>query len=259
MESYRPSLEIYQIPALQDNYAFILHEPSSQKTAAIDTPDPQVILDFLSQKKWKLDYILNTHQHLDHVGGNLTLKKKYNCQILGSKYDADRNRIPGLDTALNDKEVFYFGKIKVQVLFVPGHTLGMINYYLDNLLFTGDCLFSIGCGRLFEGSPQEMWESLQKLRRLPDTTKIYCAHEYTEKNIRFALTLQPQNQALLNYYQKVKKLRSQNKPTIPTTIKLEKSLNPFLRADKDNFARIDPSLSPLEKFTQIRKLRSLYF
>lgn len=256
MGSYKSSVEIYQIPALEDNYAFILHEPSSQKTAAIDTPDAQIILDFLSQKKWKLDYIFNTHQHFDHIGGNLTLKKKYNCQILGSKYDA--HRIPGLDRALNDGEIFYFGKIKVQVLFVPGHTLGMINYYLDNALFTGDCLFSIGCGRLFEGSPQEMWESLQKLRRLPNTTKIYCAHEYTEKNIRFALTLQPQNQALLNYYQKVKKLRSQNKPTIPTTIKLEKSLNPFLRVDKDNFAGIDSSLSPLEKFTQIRKLRSLY-
>ena len=261
MESNKSSIEVYQIPALEDNYAFILREPLLKKTAAIDTPDAQVIIDFLLQKKWKLDYILNTHHHFDHVGGNLALKNKYNCQILGSKYDADKKRIPGLDVALDDGEIFYFGKIKMQALFVPGHTLGMINYYcpLDHLLFTGDCLFSIGCGRLFEGTPQMMWKSLQRLRELPDITKVYFAHEYTEKNIRFALTLQTQNnQKLLSYYQKVKNLRSQNKPTIPSTIGLEKELNLFLRADQDDFAGIDSSLSSLQKFTQIRKLRSLF-
>ena len=251
-------LEVYQIPALQDNYAFILHESSLKKTATIDTPDAQVILDFLNQKNWKLDYIFNTHHHFDHVGGNLTLKKEYNCQILGSQYDADRNYIPGLDIALNDEDVFDFGKLQAHILFVPGHTLGMINYYfpLENILFTGDCLFSLGCGRLLEGSPQMMWESLQNLRSLPDKTKVYCAHEYTEKNTQFALTLQPDNKDILEHYEEIKTLRSQDKPTVPTTMSLEKRLNPFLRADKDNFVGIDASLSALQKFTRIRALRS---
>ena len=152
-------LEVYQIPALQDNYAFILHESSLKKTATVDTPDGQVISEFLKQKNWKLDYIFNTHHHFDHVGGNLILKEKYNCQILGSQYDANRNCIPGLDIALNDGDVFDFGRLQMQVLFVPGHTLGMINYYfpLEKILFTGDCLFSLGCGRLLEGSPQMMF------------------------------------------------------------------------------------------------------
>lgn len=253
-------LEVYQIPALQDNYAFVLHEPSLKKTATVDTPDAQMILDFLEQKNWKLDYIFNTHHHFDHVGGNLTLKEEYDCQILGSQCDADRNYIPGLDIALNDGDVFDFGKLQAHILFVPGHTLGMINYYFpsENMLFTGDCLFSLGCGRLFEGSPQMMWESLQKLRRLPEQTKVYCAHEYTEKNTQFALTLQPDNENLLAHYEKVKKLRSQNKPTVPTCIELEKKLNPFLRVDKDDFVGMDTSLSVLQKFTQIRNLRSSF-
>ena len=253
-------LEVYQIPVLQDNYAFILHEPSLKKTATVDTPDAQVILNFLKQKNWKLDYIFNTHHHFDHVGGNLTLKKEYNCQVVGSQYDADRKYIPGLDVALNDKDVFDFGKLQAHILFVPGHTLGMINYCFpsEKILFTGDCLFSLGCGRLFEGSPQMMWESLQKLRELPYETKVYCAHEYTEKNTQFALTLQPDNKDILEHYEKIKTLRSQDKPTVPTIMNLEKKLNPFLRADKDNFVGIDPSLSALQKFTQIRELRSSF-
>ncbi len=253
-------LEVYQIPALQDNYAFILHEPSLKKTATVDTPDAQVILDFLKQKNWELDYIFNTHHHFDHVGGNLMLKEKYNCQILGSQYDANRNYIPGLDIALDDGDVFHFGKLQIQILFVPGHTLGMINYYfpLENILFTGDCLFSLGCGRLFEGSPKMMWGSLKKLRELPDVTRVYCAHEYTEKNTQFALTLQPDNKNLLEHYEKIKSLRSQNKPTVPTIMNLEKELNPFLRADKDDFVGMETSLSALQKFTQIRGLRSKF-
>lgn len=253
-------MEVYQIPALQDNYAFILHEPCSQKTAVVDTPDATVIRNFLKQKQWHLDYILNTHHHFDHVDGNLTLKNHYTCQILGSKHDACQNRIPGLDRALDEEDTFDFGRVQAHILFVPGHTLGMINYYFpkQHLLFTGDCLFSIGCGRLFEGTPQMMWKSLQKLRNLPDKTKVYCAHEYTEKNIQFALTLQPQNKGLLDYYQKVKSLRKTDQATVPTTIGFEKQLNPFLRVDQDEFAGIDKDLSAVEVFTHIRQLRSLF-
>ena len=225
-------MEVYQIPALQDNYALILHDPLLKKTAAIDTPDTQVIIDFLLKKDWHLDYIFNTHHHADHIGGNLTLKKKYCCQILGSQYDSDQGRIPGLDIALKANDTFEFGKTSVQVFFVPGHTLGMINYYIpsENLLFTGDCLFSLGCGRLFEGTPQMMWESLKKLRKLPDQTKVYAAHEYTEKNMQFALTLQPQKSELLNYYQKIKFMRSQNQPTLPTTIEQEKKTQSLFKS-----------------------------
>lgn len=252
-------LEVYQIPALTDNYAFVLHEPVAQKTAVIDSPDAKVIIDFLDQHNFHLDYIFNTHHHFDHVGGNIELKNKYQCKILGSEYDAQR--IPGLDQSFKDKDVFPFGKTQAHILFVPGHTLGMINYYFpfENLLFTGDCLFSIGCGRLFEGTPAMMWQSLQKLRQLPDNTKTYFAHEYTEKNIRFALTLQPHNQSLLTYQQKVQQLRIQNKSTVPTTIGLERKLNPFLRVDKDEFIGLKRPFSPLEAFTYIRKKRSAFF
>ena len=251
-------LEVYQIPVLADNYAFILHEPDARKTAIVDSPDAKVISDFLESKGFHLDYIFNTHHHFDHVGGNLTLKDKYQCQILGS--DDDAHRLPGLDIALKDKDVFAFGRSQFEVLFVPGHTLGMINYYfpVEQLLFTGDCLFSLGCGRLFEGTPLMMWKSLQRLRALPEDTKVYCAHEYTEKNMQFALTLQPQNPSLLNYSEKIKQLRSQDQPTVPTTIGLEKRLNPFLRVDQDEFKGVKQNLSPLEKFTQIRKQRSLF-
>ena len=223
------ALRIEQIPCLQDNYGYLIHDPVAGLTATIDTPDAAAIEQALTKHGWRLDYILNTHHHFDHAGGNLALKARTGCVIVGSRNDAAR--IPGIDVLVGEGDTFDFGKHRARILETPGHTIGHICYVFDEdkAAFVGDTLFSMGCGRLFEGTPEQMWTSLQKLMGLPDDTRVYCAHEYTQSNGRFAVTMEPQNTALAARLQEVATLRAAGRPTVPSTIGVEKATNPFLR------------------------------
>lgn len=223
------ALTVHQFPCLGDNYGYLIHDEENDLTAAIDTPEASKIEETLKEKGWKLTHILNTHHHFDHAGGNEELKRKWGCVIVGSKSDAAR--IPGIDEQVGDGDIYTFGNHKAKVLDVSGHTQGHIAYYFeaDRILFSGDALFALGCGRLFEGSPEQMWTSLQKLIALPDDTTVYCAHEYTQSNARFALTVEPQNSELQARAKVIDDLRSANKPTVPSNLGVEKRTNPFLR------------------------------
>lgn len=222
-------LEVHQFPCLSDNYGYLIHDSENDLTAAIDTPEVDPINRALEEKGWKLTHILNTHHHFDHSGGNEALKNQWNCTIVGAKRDAAR--IPGIDVEVDDGDTFQFGNHSAQVFDVSGHTIGHIAYYFADaaMLFCGDALFALGCGRLFEGTPEQMWTSLTKLRELPDETAVYCAHEYTQSNARFAVTVEPQNEALMARSKEIDDLRAAGKPTVPSTIGLEKATNPFLR------------------------------
>ena len=223
------ALQIHQFPCLHDNYGYLLHDPDSGLTATVDTPDAAAIERALAERSWRLDYILNTHHHRDHAGGNLALKAQTGCVIVGARSDAAR--IPGIDVLVAEGETFALGTHKARIIETSGHTIGHICYVFDadHAAFVGDTLFSLGCGRLFEGTPAQMWDSLQKLMRLPDDTRVYCAHEYTQGNGRFALTLEPRNAALTARMREVDTRRAAQLPTIPSTIGLEKATNPFLR------------------------------
>lgn len=253
-------LEIIQIPALNDNYNYLLHDRATGKTAAVDPSEAEPTRRALEQRGWGLDIILNTHHHGDHVGGNLALQQQYGCAIYG--YAADAARIPGITRRLDDEETITVGESVAQVLFVPGHTRGHIAYYFadDGALFCGDTLFGMGCGRLFEGTPQQMHASLRRLQALPEGTLVYCAHEYTEANGRFALTLEPQNPHLQQRMVEVRALRRQGRPTVPSTLAEEKRTNPFLREDSPEIRRVlamedAPSASV---FAEIRRRKDVF-
>jgi hydroxyacylglutathione hydrolase len=222
-------LQIAQFPCLNDNYGYLVHDPLTGLTASIDSPDADRILTEASQRGWTLTHIFNTHHHADHAGGNLKLKQSTGCEIVGPR--ADAARIPGIDTGVGDGDTVSFGDWRVEVFETPGHTTGHIVYHIPDAraAFVGDTLFAMGCGRLFEGSPDQMWRSLQKILSWPDDTKIYCAHEYTLANAEFALTVEPENMALVGRAREVAQLRRQGKPTIPTLLGIEKQTNPFLR------------------------------
>ncbi|WP_338040431.1 hydroxyacylglutathione hydrolase [Methylocucumis oryzae] len=226
------SVSVKILPVLNDNYVYLVHDEESGVTAVIDPALAEPVLVELAQQQWRLDYVLNTHHHSDHVGGNLVLKQQTGCAIVG--YQDDAHRIPGISIQVTEGSTVPFGRYTIHVLTTPGHTSGHIVYYLPeaDLLFCGDTLFVMGCGRLFEGSAEQLWSSLQKLRALPPQTRVYCAHEYTETNARFALSLEPDNRLLQQRYAEIKRLRAQQQPTIPSTIAEERATNPFLRADQ---------------------------
>ena len=189
-------LEIFQIPVLNDNYIYLIIDAKSGKTACVDPALHDPVIEKLEELDKKLDFILNTHHHNDHVGANLQLQKKYKCEIVGN--EKDKARIPGISIFVNEGDTFKLGDSKCRVIEVSGHTLGHICYYFskESLIFCGDTLFSFGCGRLFEGTPDVMVESLLKIRSLPNNTKVYCAHEYTEQNLRWASSLYPEDQRI---------------------------------------------------------------
>lgn len=223
-------LDIHMFPCFWDNYGFLIHSPVTGETACIDTPEPDKIILALEGKDWQLSEIWNTHHHPDHAGGNMELKNLYGAKVRGC--GADKSRIPGLDIELSDGDSFMFAGHKVHIMETPGHTIGHIIYYIPTMktAFVGDTVFALGCGRLFEGTPEQMYESIGKIAALPDDTKLYCAHEYTLSNGKFALTVEPDNQDLINYMEEAKARRDQNLPTVPTSVAAEKKANPFFRA-----------------------------
>lgn len=220
---------VFQLKALDDNYVYVLRDEATELTAVIDPSVSAPVFSFLKEKKWRLDYILNTHHHWDHVGGNLELQKTYDCEVVG--YEGDKARLPGVTQTLKDGEIFRLGKSEAKVIFIPGHTTGHIAYYFEKekALFPGDTLFSLGCGRLFEGTYEQMFHSLSLLKKLPDDTKVYCAHEYTLTNARFLQEIEPSEANNKNYATLKGKLENVGS-TIPSTLEFEKRYNPYMRA-----------------------------
>lgn len=223
-------LEFHQFPCLDDNYGVLVHDAEAGVTASIDAPEADAVRDALVEKGWKLTHILTTHHHNDHTAGNLELKAETGCIVVGPKGEAAR--IPGLDRAVGEGDNFPLGTAQVHVLETPGHTAGHISYWIPAhaTVFVGDTLFSLGCGRVFEGTYEMMWASLSKLRRLPAATRIYCGHEYTVSNGRFGLTIEPGNEALVARVAEAEALRATGQPTLPTRLDRELETNVFLRA-----------------------------
>ena len=221
-------LDVHQFPCLNDNYGFLVRDRATGLTATIDTPDADAILGELKKTAWTLAFVLNTHWHPDHAGGNAALKDATGCQIVGP---AEVRRIAPLDRELVEGDVVEMGQTRFSVIGTGGHTLGHIAYYDadDAVAFVGDTLFALGCGRMFEGDSAMMWGSLSKLAALPDETRVYCAHEYTASNARFALSVDD-DPALAERARAVFAARERGEPTVPTSIGLEKATNPFLRA-----------------------------
>ena len=247
---------ITPIPCLTDNYAYIIYDKNSKTTGVVDPSEAEPIIAFLKKEKLKLNYIFNTHHHFDHIGGNIELKKIYNAKILG--FDGDKHRIPGIDIAVKDKETWSFGNSTVKIFHIPGHTLGHICFFFEKekILFTGDTLFSLGCGRIFEGDHKQMLNSLNKIKKLPRDTQIYCGHEYTYKNAEFCMKYDIDNIDLKKKFEEIKKLRSKNLPTIPSSLEKELKSNIFLRCDQNDL-KIKLNMKNEEDFKVFRKVRDL--
>ena len=233
------TLDIVAVPAFADNYLWLVHDADSGETAVVDPGDPAPVLAEAARRGWTITKILNTHWHADHTGGNLAIKEATGAEIWGPA--GENGRVPGLDHALKDGDEISIGRHGASVWEVPGHTLGHIAYIFsdDRVAFVGDTLFAMGCGRLFEGSPEQMYRSLERLAELPDETRLYCAHEYTLANARFAAHAFPQNKEIAERLRHVEQERSEARPTVPTTVALERATNPFLLArDVDHFAEL---------------------
>jgi len=224
-------LEVHQFPCLSDNYGFLLHDPASGETACIDTPDADVYLREAAAKGWQITHIWNTHWHPDHAGGNEAIKAATGCTVIAPAAEAEK--IAGIDRTVSHGDIVSLGEYEAQVIDVGGHTLGHIAYHLPaaGIAFVGDSVFALGCGRMFEGTPPQFWESLSRIKALPPETLLYCAHEYTASNAKFALHADPDNKALQDYAGAVEVARAADKPTVPTTVARELAANPFLRAD----------------------------
>jgi len=249
-------MQITPIPCLTDNYAYIITDKNSKTVGVIDPSEASPIISFLNKKKLKINYILNTHHHFDHIGGNIELKKLYNAKVVG--FFGDKHRIPGIDIALKNDEKWNFGNSIVKIMHIPGHTLGHICFFFEKekIAFTGDTLFSLGCGRIFEGDHKQMLLSLNKLKNLPKDTKIYCGHEYTYKNAEFCMTHDNENAELIKYFDKIKKLRLNNLPTIPSRLEDELKSNIFLRCDQNDL-KIKLNMENIEDLKVFKKLREL--
>lgn len=227
--------DIYQFPYGSDNYCVLVHDSVSGEAICIDAGEHQAVLDALKHTGWSLSAIWLTHHHGDHIAGVPTLKQQTGCKVYGPA------GIDTVDHVLSDGDTFAFGAQSIQVIHTPGHTLDMLNYYLpsDGIVFTGDTLFVGGCGRLFEGTAEQMFESFRKLDALPEDTTIYCAHEYTTANLAFATAQSPDDTFLSEFAEQMKAKRRADEPTVPSTLKVERLINPFLRAkDAQEFARL---------------------
>ena len=223
-------MRVEVIPCLQDNYSYLIIDKINNTACVIDPSESKPIINFLEKENINLKYILNTHHHFDHVGGNKDLKKKYNSIVIGYKDDA--NRIPGVDILLEDNQIWKANNFEAKIMHIPGHTTGHISFHFfkDKLIFTGDTLFSLGCGKIFEGTYQDMFRSLNKIKKLSQDTKIYCGHEYTLKNSMFCKKYEENNKNLKKKIIEIKHKVEKNLPTIPSTLKEELTYNIFLRA-----------------------------
>ena len=246
--------EFRLIPCLTDNYAVLLHDPAQGATALIDAPETAPIGAALSATGWRVTDILITHHHGDHTSGIVELKQRHGCRVIAPLKEA--MRIPQVDITVREGDAVAVGTITGRVLETPGHTSGHIAYWFESaaVVFVGDTLFSVGCGRVLEGTAELMWHSLRKLRELPKATAVYCGHEYTAANVRFALTIEPHNAALQARAEEVARLRRDDRPTIPSTMGMEQATNPFLRADTPEIARaVDLSGAPaVQVFAKLR-------
>lgn len=248
------ALEFHQFPYLSDNYGVLVHSAETEETACVDAGDADAALAALEETGWKLSHIFITHHHADHTAGLTALKKATSANVIGPAVES--TPITGIDQRVGDGDSFSFAGTQVQVLHTPGHTLDMINFFIpsEGVLFAGDTLFTMGCGKLFEGDAPTMWESLNKIMRLPGDTVVYCSHEYTLENAEFAIQVDPDNKELQQRIEKAKALRTQNKPTVPSTLAEELATNPFLRAGdpaiKKRLALSDDS--DLATFTELR-------
>lgn len=252
------SLTVTLVPCLKDNYAYLLADRDAGLCAVVDPSEPGPVKAALAKSGLKLTHILNTHHHWDHTGGNEALKAEFGAKVIGPA--KDRDRIPGIDEGVSEDGGWTFGPHRARILEVPAHTKGAITFVFGDIAFTGDTLFAMGCGRLFEGDPPMMWNSLSKLMTLSDDTRIYCGHEYTLGNGRFALTLEPGNADLKARMKDVEAARARNEPTVPSTMGLEKKTNPFLRP---NFPELRRSLgmenaSDAEVFAETRKRKDSF-
>jgi len=247
---------VHQIPALNDNYIYLIEAIDSQFLAVVDPADASVVNQACATLGKPLTHILNTHHHWDHTDGNKALKQRWNCMVVGAAHDAER--IPCIDIHVSESTQPKLDGLNIQVLDVSGHTLGHIAYVIDDALFCGDTLFGAGCGRLFEGVPVQMWQSLQKLAALPNDTQVYCAHEYTLPNLRFARDVDVGNKELESRIHRDTQTRMKKQPTIPSSIGLEKATNPFLRPLDDIFVHTYAKAqhigaNALDVFTHLRQ------
>ena len=253
-------LDINIISCLQDNYSYVIRDSSADIVGIIDPSEFQPIDNFIKKNFNKIDFILNTHHHFDHTGGNLELKKKYNCKIVGSL--KDEIRIPGIDVKLKDDDIFKFGNIDFKIIHVPGHTSGHICFYSDKekIIFTGDTLFSLGCGRIFEGTYSQMLISLDKIKNLPKLTNIYCGHEYTKKNLDFCSQIEFDNRFLEEKRRWVNLRISKKEATLPVTIEEELNTNIFLRCDVPSVKKSlgMENSSRVEIFKKLRDLKDSF-
>ena len=250
-------MEIKIVKCLKDNYSYLVFDEITLASVVIDPSEAEPIINEIEKNKLELKYIFNTHHHYDHVGGNKKLKEKYNCQIIG--FEKDKNRIPEIDIPLKDKQKWKSELFECSILHIPGHTSGHICIYINelNALFTGDTLFSLGCGRIFEGTYEEMYKSLSKLKNFPLNTRIYCGHEYTKKNSDFCLSIDSKNSKLINKINKINKNIQNEKPTIPSTLEDELECNIFLRSEN---MEIQKQLGinkddPIKTFAKLRDLK----
>jgi len=251
-------IHIRQFPVLDDNYALLIHDDVSGETATIDTPDAEAILAAAEKEGWQLTQIWNTHWHPDHAGGNAAIKAKTGATVIGPQEVERIGQAP--DIVVDDGAVVTLGAHRARVLNVGGHTLGHIAYVFDaeKVGFVGDALFSLGCGRMFEGTAPQFWDSLQKIAALPDDFTLYCAHEYTASNARFALSVDPDNAALQARAAEITALRAANKPTVPMSLRVEKQTNPFLRAPLLKAAIGMAGAPDWEAFAEIRKRKDTF-
>lgn len=248
-----PNLQVHQFPCLSDNYGLLIHDPATGDTASIDTPEAGPISAALAAKGWTLTHILNTHHHGDHTGGNLALKEATGCRIVGPKGGG----IPGIDEEVAEGDTVSFGSFTAKIFETPGHTLDHIIYWFESeaMAFVGDTVFALGCGRVFEGTMDQMWSSLAKVRELPPETVLHCAHEYTLSNAKFALTVDPDNEALQKRANEIEALRANGEPTVPTILATELETNPFLRPDDAGVQRAVgmEGAAPAAVFAEVRR------
>ena len=255
-------MKIHQIPLLRDNYGYLLVCEKTNKTAIVDPSEGEPVLRRIEQEKVEPVAILNTHHHRDHTGGNEELLAQHKVDVYGHR--SDSGRVPGLTRGVEEGDEVQIGEFKGKVFFIPGHTTGHVAYLFENNLFCGDTLFTAGCGRLFEGTPEQMQASLRKLMALPDNTKVYCGHEYTESNLRFAMSVEPKNPKVVSRFERIQGLRARGASTVPSTLEEEKQTNPFLRWDSKEIqasvkaANRDARLDPVSVFAAVRRMKDSF-